>query len=102
MDSYNNSLDVTACKSLDGKTLSLRVVNMDRFDIQTEIDLMQFALTQSNAQVIQIKGNLDSVNTAENPELIVPNESKIQVPGKNERVKYTFPANSFTIINFKS
>jgi len=102
VDSYNNSLDVTACKSLDGKTLSLRVVNMDRFDIKTEIDLMQFALAQSDAQVIQIKGNLDSVNTAENPELIVPKESKIQVPGKNERVKYTFPANSFTIINFKS
>jgi alpha-L-arabinofuranosidase len=101
VNSYNNSLDVTACKSQDGKILSLRVVNLDRWDIETEVELMHYTPAQPEAAVVQIKGNLDDVNTAENPKQVVSVSSKIQLPGSSGKLKYCFPAYSFTIINFQ-
>lgn len=99
--SYQNSLDVTACKSQDGKVLSLRVVNLDRWDIETHIELMDYVPSQSEVSVVQIKGNPGDTNTAENPKHIVPVKSTIQFPKKDDRLNYTFPAYSFTIMNFQ-
>ena len=101
VNSYNDALDVTACKSEDGKTLSLRVVNLDQWDVETAIDLLGFTPVRSSAEVIVLKGDLDGRNTPENPAQIVPAESSLQMPQPGEPVKYTFPAYSFTIINFR-
>ena len=100
VSSYFNSLDVTACKSRDGKALSLRVVNLDCWDMETEIDLMRYTPSQSHAEVIQIRGDLDDANTPENPLKIAPVKRRIALEEKNERIRYVFPAYSFTIINF--
>jgi hypothetical protein len=100
-DSYNNSLDVTACKSQDGKKLSLRVVNLDRWDIAAGIELLRYAPARSEADVIQIRGNPDDCNTSASPKRIIPVESKIQTHAKGEKLQYVFPAYSFTVINFQ-
>lgn len=101
VNSYNNSLDVTACKSQDGRMLSLRVVNLDRWGIETEIELRHFTPAHSVADIVQIKGNPTDFNTSENPKQIVPVESRLQIQKENGRMKYIFPAYSFTIINFQ-
>lgn len=97
VDSYNNSLDVTACKSLDGKTLSLRVVNLDQWDIEASINLAGF-VSAHTAEMLQIKGRLNDSNTADESERVVPVKRLIDITTG----KYTFPAYSFTVINFKS
>ena len=99
VDSYMNSLDVTACISEDKKELSLRVVNLDKWDIETEISLLDFHY-DGKAEVVQIKGELQDRNTADNPENIVPVKSSIKIED-GQNVEYSFPAHSFTIINFK-
>lgn len=101
VDSYLNSLDVTACRSEDGKKLSLRVVNLDQWDITADINLMSYIPTESQAQILQIRGNLEDRNTDEYPHKIIPAESKLQIQTEPEATKYTFPAYSFTIINFE-
>ncbi|MEN6306754.1 MAG: family 16 glycoside hydrolase, partial [Anaerohalosphaeraceae bacterium] len=101
VDSYQESLDVTACKSQDGRVLSLRVVNLDCWDIDAQIELMDYIPAHSEALVVQIKGNPQDTNTAENPKRIVPVEGTIQIQNKNDRIQYAFPAYSFTIINFQ-
>jgi hypothetical protein len=99
--SYMDSLDITACKSEDGSVLSLRVVNMDQWDIETSIDLTDYTPTEPEAEVIQIKGNPDDKNTSVNPQNLVPIESRHALQGGEHAVKYTFPAYSYTIIDFK-
>jgi len=100
VESNLNSLDVTSCISADGERLSLRVVNLDQWDIQTDIHLMDYTPSKSVAEVLQIKGNLDDKNTAENPKNIVSTASRLAPQPDDQTIKYTFPAYSFTIINF--
>ncbi len=101
IDSYQNSLDVTACRSVDGKVLSLRVVNLDRWDITTEITLLDYTPDGLDAQLLQIKGDLNQRNTAEHPKSVICEESKLLVDKGVCDLIYTFPAYSFTVINFK-
>jgi alpha-L-arabinofuranosidase len=100
-DSYQDALDVTACKSADGKTLSVHVVNLDRWSVTTEMTLINFTPHQASAQVLQIKGDLNDRNTADKPDNIVPTESRLPVSSDSSRLIYTFPAYSLTIINFE-
>jgi hypothetical protein len=96
-DSYVNALDVTACKSQDGQTLSVRVVNLDRWDVETEIRLTGYTPSEASAEVIQIRGRPEDVNTADKPTNIIPAKSTIASKGGN----FIFPAYSFTVINFR-
>ena len=98
VDSYMNSLDVTACINKDGKQLSLRVVNLDRWDIETKIDFMSYQ-PSGRAEIVQIKGKLNDRNTAENSDNIVPVKSALAIENGSEALSYTFPAHSYTIIN---
>lgn len=100
VESYNDALDVTACKSLDGKTISLRVVNLDCWDVRAKIDFMNYVPSESYAEVIQIKGNLEDSNTVEDPRKILPTESKMHIEKGSADLEYTFPAYSYTVLNF--
>jgi len=42
VESYNDSLDVTACRSEDGSLLSIRVVNLDEWPVSAEISFAGF------------------------------------------------------------
>ena len=99
--SFNDSLDVTACKSENGRILSLRVVNMDQWDIQTKIKLTDYLPTSSKVFVKQIKGSLDQRNTAINPDNIIPSESEIDIEVGNDIFNYIFPAYSYTVMDFE-
>ncbi|MGE4286637.1 MAG: family 16 glycoside hydrolase, partial [Phycisphaerae bacterium] len=66
VESYNDSLDVTACRSEDGKLLSIRVVNLDEWPVSAEISFDGFKA--ETASITQLQGELDARNTAENPE----------------------------------
>jgi hypothetical protein len=93
-------LDVTASLSTDGKTLVLQVINPNGAQ-SADIDLGAFAPTHSTAQVTELSGALDAVNTAESPKHIVPSESEWPMHLEGGKVQRDFPAHSFTIIRFE-
>jgi hypothetical protein len=99
--SPDNSLDVTATRSEDGKTLQLQVVNLEGKPLATEIDLQNFAPTPPVADVIAISGDPGAVNTPEEPDRITPRKSEWRPHLKDGKTTYTFPPFSFTIIRLK-
>ena len=99
--SHNDALDVTACLSEDGKTLSIRVVNMDSRPIKTDLRIDGFKTTQNVASVEVIQGELSDKNTPEEPTKIVPTRSQFKYEPNDGELNYTFPPHSFTIITLK-
>jgi hypothetical protein len=93
-------LDATAKRSDDGKALVLQVVNVGDQPVATTIQVAGFSAGDAVAQVTELSGALDAVNTVENPHAIVPRQSEWKsdlAEGKTSRV---FPAHSFTIIRW--
>ena len=94
-------LDVTAKRSEDGATLVLQVVNVGDQPITTTIQIAGFSAADPVAQVTELSGGLDAVNSADHPDAIVPRQSPWKcelTEGKTSRV---FPAHSFTIIRWR-
>jgi hypothetical protein len=99
--SPKNALDVTATLSQDGKTLALTVVNLELTDVPAQINLKDYAPSQPNAKIDAMSGPLDAANTAAEPLKIAPVQTEWAHQEKEGVVHYTFPANSFTIIQFE-
>jgi hypothetical protein len=94
-------LDATAKHSEDGATLVLQVVNVGDAAITATFDIAGFTPGKAAAQVTQLEGPLDGVNTAATPNAIVPRQSEWKHGLMNGRTSYTFPARSFTIIRWQ-
>ncbi len=96
-----DSLDVTAKTSGDGKSLSLQVVNLAGRPVATRIALDGFVAASPSATSIELAGQLDDVNTPENPERIKPRRSTWRHGLSGGSTDYTFPPHSFTILRFE-
>jgi hypothetical protein len=93
------SLDALATLSADGKTLVLQVTNPGDQPISATINLSGFALAAPQMKVTELAGPLAAVNTAQNPQNIVPHEA-----GKNYNrhvASFSFHPHSFTVIVFR-
>jgi alpha-L-arabinofuranosidase len=89
-------LDALARRSADGRTLVLQVVNPAGETVTAQVHLAGFVPTKPVAQVTELSGPLDAVNTADQPEAIVPQQR--DWPHTNGR--YAFPPHSFTVLRF--
>ena len=94
-------LDATAKRSEDGATLVLQVVNVGDRPIATTIQIAGFSAGDSVAQVTELSGRLDAVNSADNPDAIVPRQSQWKCEMKEGKTSRIFPAHSFTIIRWR-
>jgi alpha-L-arabinofuranosidase len=90
-------LDALARRSADGRTLVLQVVNPADETVTAQVHLAGFVPTKPVAQVTELSGPLDAVNTADQPEAIVPQQR--DWPHANGR--YAFPPHSFTVLRFE-
>ncbi len=96
-----DKLDVTAARSEDGTMLVLQVVNVGDKEIATHLQIAGFAPGNPNAQVTEISGPLDAVNSAKQPNVIVPKQRQWKHEMKEGKASYTFPSHSFTIIRWQ-
>ncbi|RPJ38687.1 MAG: alpha-L-arabinofuranosidase, partial [Chloroflexi bacterium] len=94
------SLEVTAARSEDGLALVLKVVNGSGEDCITRISTQPGAVPYAKLICTCLSGGLADRNTPEDPARVVPVET--DQPGKAEDVDWTFPAHSFTILEFRA
>ena len=92
---------MTATASEDRKTIQLQVVNTSRRQIESEISFDGFVTVESVAQVDELKGDLDAVNTADFPGVIQPRRFPWNYQLAQGATRYPFPPDSFTILRFK-
>jgi DUF1680 family protein len=96
-----SKLDVIATRSDDGRRLVLRAVNPgDKAEI-AQIHLTGFEPKQQEAHVAELAGPLNTVNTATQPEAIVPQLRAWRHAIKDGSVQYTFPPYSITVIRLE-
>ncbi|MGA2255785.1 MAG: family 16 glycoside hydrolase, partial [Thermoguttaceae bacterium] len=93
-------LDVNATRSDDGKTLVLQVVNSSEKAVAAGIHLAGFVPGKPTAQVSELSGPLDAVNTADKPRAITPQQSRWKHEIKEGSGNYIFPPHSVTVIRF--
>jgi hypothetical protein len=99
--SPGNALDVTAKTDESGKVLQLQVVNLDAKPVKTTLRLVGFTPAKPAAQVVELAGNLDDVNTAAGPPKVSPQKFAWRYGFTDGAAEYTFPPYSFTIIRFE-
>ena len=91
-------LDVNAKRSDDGKTLVLQVVNSGEKAVAAQIHLAGFVPGKPAAQVSELSGPLEAVNTADKPRTVTPQQSAWKHGIKDGQTSRTFPPHSFTVI----
>jgi alpha-L-arabinofuranosidase len=101
VSSPGDALDVTATASDNGKILQLQVVNVEGRPVKTAVVLEGFMPARPSAQVTELSGALDDVNTPENPRRITPKAREWIHQAKGGRLEYTFPPYSFTLIRLQ-
>jgi hypothetical protein len=94
-------LDASATRSDDGRTLVLQAVNPGDLAATAQIHITGFVFVVPTAQVTELSGEPDAVNTAAQTETIVPKQSEWQHNIKEGVTSYTFPPHSFTVIRFE-
>jgi alpha-L-arabinofuranosidase len=99
--SPRDALDVTACKSDDGKTLTLQVVNAANASLPARIALEGFAPRHPIAHATLLTGDWDGVNTSDHPDRIKPVETQWPHQFAAGSAAFTFPSRSFTILRFE-
>jgi alpha-L-arabinofuranosidase len=99
--SPGNTLDVTAARSEDGKTLTLQVVNIGKAALPAHIRLDGFVPRKPAAHTTVLTGDWDAINTPEQPVRIRPSESDWHHGFTGGAVSRTFPAYSFTVLQFR-
>ncbi len=95
------ALDVTALRSDDGRTLVLRVVNVENEPRPARLIFEGFTPSKDTAQVEQLAAPLDAVNTARRPDQVAPRRTEWRHGCKDGAASYTFPPNSFTVLRFE-
>jgi alpha-L-arabinofuranosidase len=99
--SPGNALDVTAARSEDGKTLTVRVVNTGKVALPARISLDGFVPRKRAAHTTVLMGDWDAINTPEQPGRIRPSESDWRHEFKDGAIGRTFAPYSFTILRFR-
>jgi alpha-L-arabinofuranosidase len=99
--SPGNSLDVTATRSEDGKTLTVQMVNTGKAALVAHLRLDGFVPRRSTAHATVLAGDWDAINTSEQPGRIKPSESDWRYELNDGTVSRTLPAYSFTVLQFR-
>lgn len=97
----NNDLDASAQCSQDGKTLVLKVINLNSSSKPVAIHLAGFSLANPIATVNVLSAALDAANTAQNPFTVKSVQTDWQYQSTNNVVSYTFAPNSVTTLLFQ-
>jgi alpha-L-arabinofuranosidase len=92
---------VTARRDDDGKVLQIQVVNTSGKAIETRIRVDGFKPTKAVAQVTELSGKLDDVNTAPDPRRIVPRITEWRHGLTEDGGRYTFPPYSVSILRLE-
>jgi len=101
VQSPGDQLDVSAKRSEDGRTVVLQVVNIGNQPKPATIRLEGFTPSKPVASCEELAGPLEAVNTAENPERIVPRRSAWPHGAANGPTRFTFAPHSFTVLRFE-
>lgn len=96
----NNTLEVSAQCSDDGRILVLQAVNPTDKAVSARIHLAGFVPRKPEAQITELAGPLESKNTADQPHTIVPQQRQWQHGLKDGNTGYTFPACSVNVLRF--
>ena len=91
-------LDISAVRSQDGKTLVVKAVNLGPDELAAQIEFGS-DFPGGIFSVTCLAGDLDTRNTPEEPRKVVPQRQVLAWDGK--ALEHTFPAYSFTILEFK-
>ncbi|MEN6427046.1 MAG: alpha-L-arabinofuranosidase C-terminal domain-containing protein [Phycisphaerales bacterium] len=97
------TLDVTAKRSEDGRTMILSVVNTAPRPIETRIEFANYSPQGTTAQITTLTGGLEEINTPEQPRRIVSAQTACPLSRNDNgaQISYAFPANSFTILSIQ-
>ena len=93
-------LDANAKRSDDRKTLILQVVNSSEKAMTAQIHLAGFVPGNPVAQVSELSGPLEAVNTADKPRTITPQQIVWKHGIKDGQMSRTFRAHLFTVLRF--
>jgi hypothetical protein len=96
----DHTLDVTARRREDGRTVVLSVVNVAAHPRQTRIRFPASLPPVATAQVTTLTGDLKEINTPDQPRRIAPTQTipSLSPDDAGTGIVYTFPAHSFTIL----
>ena len=97
----NDTLDVNAKRSENGRTLTLHAVNPTDKAIAAQIQLGGFTPRKPVAQVSELSGSLATRNTADQPNAIAPQLRQWSHGLKDGSTAYTFPPYSVNVIRFE-
>jgi len=96
-----DTLDVNAKCSADGRELLLQAVNPSDQALSAHIAVAGFVPRKPTAQVAELSGPLDAVNTAAHPEGLVPRQGEWRHSLKDGQARYTFPPRSVTVLRWQ-
>jgi hypothetical protein len=94
-------LDATAKRDPAGSTLVLQVVNLSDHPITAAIRIEGFTSAEPVAEVTELAGRLDAVNTADRPDAVAPKRIPWTHEIKDGKTRRTFPPHSFTVVRWK-
>jgi hypothetical protein len=99
----DQTLDVTATRSEDGRAMVLSVVNIASESIDTHIEFAGRSPQGNPASITTLTGGLEEINTPDQPMRIVPTKVRQTLfrDASNRHLAYTFPAHSFTILKWE-
>jgi hypothetical protein len=96
-----NTLDASATCSDHRRILVLRAVNPTDKAIAAKIRLTGFAPRSPEAQISELAGPLESRNSADRPNAIVPRQRQWRHNIQDGSISYTFPPYSVNAMQFK-
>jgi hypothetical protein len=98
----NDTLDVTATRSEDGKRLTLRVVNLGDRARSARIRLDGYMPSLAVAETVELSARPDATNTASDPERVkhVQGEWRHGITD-GATAPYSFPPHSVTVLGFQ-
>lgn len=96
-----DTLEVTAKRSADGRTLVLQVVNPANQIVPTRLELAGFVPGKQAAQVTEMSAPLPARNTADQPEAITPRQRQWQHALKEGGAVYEVPPLSVSVLRFE-
>jgi hypothetical protein len=99
--SPGDALDVTAKTDEKGTVLQLQIVNLDAKPVTAGLRVSGFTPTRETADVVELAGALDVVNTVADPRKVVPTEREWGHGLKDGMTECALPAHSFTIIRLR-